>query len=83
MGKGVMCDTAFSLFDTDSSGSIDPAELRCALRALGIALEPADAVEMIGKYDVDQNGAIDLQEFRALVRDLPELVNGPQGILVD
>ena len=81
--QGVMCDTAFSLFDTDSSGSIDPAELRCALRALGIALEPADAVEMIGKYDVDQNGAIDLQEFRALVRDLPELVNGPQGILVD
>ena len=78
----MMCDTAFSLFDQDSSGSIDAVELRSALRALGKTLDAAGAVEMIKKYDSDRNGSIDLQEFRALVRDLPELVKGPRGILV-
>jgi len=81
--QGVMCDTAFSLVDQDGSGSIDRVELRSALRALGVSLEAAVAVEMIRQYDNDGSGSIDLQGFRALVRDLPGLVSGPRGILVD
>lgn len=81
--QAVMCDTAFSLFDQDGSGSIDSAELRSALRAIGINLEPADAAKMMQKYDTNGCGGIDLEEFRALVRDLPQLISGARGILVD
>ena len=70
-------------FDQDGSGAIDAAELRVALRALGYNVEDTDTVEIIEKYGADRSGSIDLQRFRALVRDLPELDNGPQGILID
>lgn len=81
--QGLMCDTAFSLFDQDGSGSIDATELRSALRAMGTSLEADDAVEILRKYDASGSGSISLQEFRALASDLPEIVNAPQGILVD
>ena len=81
--QGVMCDTAFSLFDTDRSGSIDAVELRSALRALGNNATADEASDLLQKYATSGSETIALQDFRALVRDLPELVNGPKGVLVD
>lgn len=79
--QGMMCEMAFSLFDRDSSGSIDAAELRGALRSLGMNMGAAEAAKLIQKYGSSPNESISLQEFRALVRDFPELLNAPQGII--
>ena len=54
---------AFSLFDTDGSGSIDAKELKAAMRALGFQVKKADVRKMIADIDKDESGTIDFQEF--------------------
>ena len=54
---------AFSLFDTDGSGSIDAKELKAAMRALGFQVKKADVRKMIADIDKDDSGTIDFQEF--------------------
>merc|ERR1712187_672029 len=53
---------AFNLFDTDGSGSIDPAELKAAMRSLGFETKNPTIFQMIA--DLDQDGSmINFEEF--------------------
>merc|ERR1740120_605762 len=46
---------AFNLFDTDGSGTIDPGELKAAMRSLGFETKNPTIFQMIA--DLDQDGA--------------------------
>ncbi|RQM31229.1 hypothetical protein B5M09_002418 [Aphanomyces astaci] len=54
---------AFSLFDTDGSGSIDARELKAAMRALGFQVKKAEVRKMIADIDKDENGTIEFENF--------------------
>merc|ERR1711971_577937 len=54
---------AFSLFDTDSSGSIDGKELKTVMRALGFEPEPGEIEKMIADVDDDGNGTMEFDDF--------------------
>ena len=60
-------EDAFKKFDADSSGRIDKAELKKAMKALGRPITEAEAVAMMEEADADNNGEIDFMEFRKLV----------------
>ena len=61
---------AFDLFDTSGSGTIEPKELKVALRALG-AQDPSkeEIFKLVEKYDKDGTGTIDFHEFLAIMMD--------------
>merc|ERR1719401_2661729 len=46
---------AFNLFDTDGSGTIDPGELKAAMRSLGFETKNPTIFEMIADLDADGN----------------------------
>ena len=50
---------AFSLFDTDGSGSIDAKELKAAMRALGFQVKKADVRKMIADIDAEETISFD------------------------
>nr|QDO16204.1 centrin 2 [Lingulodinium polyedra]QDO16206.1 centrin 2 [Lingulodinium polyedra] len=53
---------AFNLFDTDGSGTIDPAELKAAMRSLGFETKNPTIFQMIA--DLDQDGTpIGFEDF--------------------
>jgi Ca2+-binding EF-hand superfamily protein len=53
---------AFNLFDTDGSGTIDPGELRSAMRSLGFETKNPTIFQMIA--DLDQDGTpIGFEDF--------------------
>ncbi|CAE7246221.1 Icl1e [Symbiodinium microadriaticum] len=53
---------AFNLFDTDGSGTIDPGELKAAMRSLGFETKNPTIFQMIA--DLDQDGtAIGFDDF--------------------
>ena len=54
---------AFDLFDTSGSGTIEPKELKVALRALGFTPQPEDIEALINRFDKDKSGRIDFHEF--------------------
>jgi len=58
---------AFSLFDTDGSGSIDASELKRVLGCLGRKLTTEELVEIISSIDQDGNGQIEFDEFKTLM----------------
>lgn len=60
----------FCKFDQDGSGDIDVAELRPALRRLGLPADTATANAVLRWYDSDSSGRIELPEFAVLARDL-------------
>ena len=64
----------FAQFDRDCSGAISAAELRQALRKLGVNLNALEAQQMLDRYDDDKSGQIELNEFRRLAEDLPSLI---------
>ena len=64
----------FHEFDRDGNGAISSAELRNALRRLGVNLDAREAQDMLEEYDTDHSGHIELPEFRRLAEDLPSLV---------
>mmetsp|Transcript_65875 Transcript_65875/g.153072 ORF Transcript_65875/g.153072 Transcript_65875/m.153072 type:complete len:170 (-) Transcript_65875:189-698(-) len=53
---------AFNLFDTDGSGTIDPAELKAAMRSLGFDTKNPTIFQMIADLDQDGN-AIGFEDF--------------------
>ena len=59
---------AFDLFDTSGSGTIEPKELKVALRALGVS-EPSkeDIQKLVEQFDKDGSGTIDFHEFLAIM----------------
>ncbi|KAH9574724.1 hypothetical protein CY35_01G074100 [Sphagnum magellanicum] len=60
---------AFDLFDTDGSGSIDAAELKVAMRALGFESKSEDIRKMLEKIDEDKSGVIEFDEFVKMMTD--------------
>ena len=55
---------AFRIFDTDNTDSIDPLELRDALRALGFDVTKAEVAKIMEKKDPNNVGSIDFEVFR-------------------
>ncbi|CAK9035552.1 unnamed protein product [Durusdinium trenchii] len=53
---------AFNLFDTDGSGTIDPGELKAAMRSLGFETKNPTIFQMIADLDHDGDG-IGFDEF--------------------
>jgi hypothetical protein len=58
----------FSLWDADSSGSIDRAEMKRMLLALTDEASP-DVDAMFDRLDLDRSGAIDFDEFARVCDD--------------
>ena len=58
---------AFDLFDTDGGGTIDPKELRAAMRSLGLETKNQTVYQMIQDIDKDAKGEIDFDEFMELM----------------
>ncbi|CAI2376087.1 unnamed protein product [Moneuplotes crassus] len=58
---------AFRLFDRDNSNSIDVAELRDAMKALGIPMTRSELRQMMKEVDTDGSGNIDFEEFKTLM----------------
>ena len=58
---------AFDLFDTSGSGTIEPKELKVALRALGMEPSKDDIQKLVEQFDHDQTGTIDFHEFLAIM----------------
>jgi centrin-1 len=58
---------AFDLFDTDSSGQIDPKELKEAMNSLGLEARNQTIYQMILDMDADGSGDIDFEEFLNLM----------------
>lgn len=54
---------AFDLFDTDGGGTIDPKELRAAIRSLGLETKNQSVYDMMQGIDTDGKGEIDFDEF--------------------
>ena len=54
---------AFNLFDTDGSGTIDPKELKEAMKTLGFEAKNQSIYQMISDIDKDGSGSIDFEEF--------------------
>ena len=67
---------AFNTYDYDGDGSLDVAELRDALNALGLETSSRQALQVLKRYDDDRSGALELGEFRALVAELREFTHG-------
>ena len=55
------------MFDKDESLSIDIAELKDAMKALGIHLDKTRLKELMERADKDGSGSIDMEEFTALM----------------
>ena len=53
---------AFSLFDTDSSGTIDPKELKAAMQSLGFENKNPTIYQMIADLE-NLGSAIDFDQF--------------------
>ena len=64
----------FDRFDRDGSGGIDIAELRTALRYLGMNTSNSQAENILRQYDSYPDNSIDVKEFASLVRDLQLLL---------
>ncbi|CDJ70095.1 caltractin, putative [Eimeria necatrix] len=54
---------AFSLFDTDGSGTVDPKELKAAMQTLGFESKNPSVFQMIAELDRDGGGPVDFEEF--------------------
>merc|ERR1719379_2008070 len=54
---------AFNLFDTDGSGTIDPGELKAAMRSLGFETKNPTIFQMIADLDQDNGTPIGFDDF--------------------
>merc|ERR1740123_1185784 len=61
---------AFALFDTDSSGVIDPKELKAAMQSLGFEQKNPTIYAMIADLDTHENaGGINFDRFLDAITD--------------
>ena len=58
---------AFDLFDTSGSGTIEPKELKVALRALGMEPSKDEIANLVARVDKDNSGTVDFHEFLAIM----------------
>jgi len=58
---------AFSVFDTDGSGSIDRKELKRLMKKLGQALTEAELDAMMDEVDLNGDGVISFEEFKTMM----------------
>ncbi|EKX38760.1 hypothetical protein GUITHDRAFT_76890 [Guillardia theta CCMP2712] len=63
------CREAFSQFDADNSGTIEPWELKKTLMAMGQnpKEEQEEQEEMFLELDTDESGSIDFTEFVSII----------------
>ena len=57
---------AFDIFDGDSSGTVDPMELKNAFSSLGFGGQNKFVYQILAELDDDQSGGIDFAEFLRL-----------------
>ena len=60
---------AFSLFDSDGSGTISVEELGEVLKSVGHRTSQVEINKLLKEADLDNDGVIDFPEFLALVAD--------------
>ncbi|ETO13499.1 hypothetical protein RFI_23867 [Reticulomyxa filosa] len=58
---------AFTLFDTDRSGTIDSNELKTVLQTLGLEVTDKEVEDMAADIDLNKDGEIDFDEFVRLM----------------
>ena len=60
---------AFSQFDLDSSGKLDPREFEKALASVGLIPKVVDLKALFSWYDVDGDGHVSYNEFLNALTD--------------
>ncbi len=69
LSKTALEKFAFDLFDDDSSGNIEVAEIRTLAKLVyGKRYSEKDLDKVLAKFDKDANGSLDLSEFHLLCR---------------
>jgi len=63
---GPALEKAFKQFDLDGNGTLEPHELKAALKAAGRKATDASVKRCMATLDTNGDGVIDLQEFKAL-----------------
>ena len=58
------------MFDDNGDGTVDAAELRAVLRALGVEMSHEQVTEVIATIDADSSDVIEFPEFVTLMRKL-------------
>eukprot|EP00824_Muranothrix_gubernata_P008492 TRINITY_DN20928_c0_g1_i3.p2 TRINITY_DN20928_c0_g1~~TRINITY_DN20928_c0_g1_i3.p2 ORF type:complete len:126 (+),score=28.98 TRINITY_DN20928_c0_g1_i3:23-379(+) len=61
------CKEAFDAFDKDTSGGIDPEELRTVLKFMGQEPSEEEIYRMISEVDEGNTGTITWESFRAMI----------------
>ena len=56
------------MFDTENSGHIDHSELKVAMRALGIEVDPDEVKDYKNEVGKDGSGVVDWNEFLKIMR---------------
>lgn len=65
--KNFMIKEAFTMFDADGSGEIDPKEFKKLVISLGIEVDEKKIYALYKEIDTNRSGTIDLQEFTAMM----------------
>ncbi|KAL0234925.1 hypothetical protein GEMRC1_001507 [Eukaryota sp. GEM-RC1] len=60
---------AFSLFDSDGSGTIDSKELKVAMRALGFEPQKDEIRRLLAEVDKEGKGVIDFNDFLTIMTE--------------
>eukprot|EP00466_Bigelowiella_natans_P016731 jgi/Bigna1/89126/estExt_fgenesh1_pg.C_440052 len=72
---------AFTLFDTNHTGTINVRELKAAMRALGFQLKREEVKKMLDDIDKDGNSEITLDEFTNMMAQKMPLRDTKEEIL--
>eukprot|EP01052_Picozoa_sp_SAG31_P001240 SAG31_NODE_41_length_31342_cov_8.029286_30_plen_879_part_00 len=62
----------FLKFDKNGSGKIDAAELKIAIRSLGLHISDSELAAMMAAADKDGDGELDYAEFEAMIKNTAE-----------